>query len=469
MADNSVRISGADQSMQATGKKSGFNIDPGPYEAIVMRHVEGSRMGQLEVYIPALSGITPELSDTIPVSYASPFYGTTYGTDTQKTANDAYQSGQSYGMWMVPPDVGCKVLVTFAGGDYGRGYWFACIYDSTSHHMVPGLGRAVGGKDKTLTPNEQLKVDGSSNLPVVEYNTAVATAFQQDGIENTPRYPHEYQASILIKQGLDKDKIRGAISSSSLRESPSNVYGISTPGRKITSGDQVAGRPQAVIARRGGHQFVMDDGDKNGDDQLIRLRTSGGHQILMNDSEQVLYIASATGNHWLEFSNTGQINVYSIGGFNLRTGGVMNLHSDVALNMSAPNIKMTAVGNEKVPLGSVKIETTGNFSASAVGTASLKCNGSLSLSAVGKASLTAGAKLSMSSAGITSVVGLTQLLLNSGNPGIPMPVLPPTTKALTDTKLQGSAWASGGVIVTGCTVAPAHEPWVDKDGKRPKK
>ena len=468
MADNAIRITGADPNSQASGKKSGFAVDPGPYEAVVMKHVEGNRMGQLEVYIPALSGITPELSNTIPVSYASPFYGTTYGTDTQKNPDDAYLSGQSYGMWMVPPDIGCKVLVTFAGGDIGRGYWFACIYDSTSHHMVPGLGRAVGGKDKTLTPNSQVPVDGSSNLPVVEYSTKSSTAFQTDGIENTPRHPHEYQASILIKQGLDKDKIRGAISSSSLRESPSNVYGISTPGRKITAGDQVAGKSQAVFARKGGHQFVMDDGASDGTDQLIRLRTGGGHQILMNDTEQVLYIASASGNHWMEFSNNGQINVYSIGGFNLRTGGVMNLHSDVSLNMSAPNIKMTAVGNEKVPLGSISMATSGNFTASAVGMASLKCNGMLTLSAIGKASLTAGGFLSMSSAVKTSVFGGV-LLLNSGAPGVPMPVLPPTTKFLTDTKLQGTVWATGGIITTGCTVAPAHEPWLDADGKRPKK
>lgn len=468
MADNAIRKSGADPSAVASGKKSGFTVDPGPYEATVMRHVEGTRMGQLEVYIPEISGVTPELSNYITVSYASPFYGSTYGTDTQKSPDNAMTAGQSYGMWMVPPDIGCKVLVTFAAGDRSRGYWFACIYDSTSHHMVPALGRNVGGKDKTLVPNPAVKVNGSSVLPVIEYSTAGNTAFQSDGITNTPRRPHEYQSSILINQGLDRDPIRGAISSSSLRESPSNVYGISTPGRKITAADQVPGNKQLVYARKGGHSFVMDDGDNDGKDQLMRLRTSGGHQILMNDSEQVLYIASASGNHWLEFSNTGQINMYSIGGFNLRTGGVLNLHSDVALNMSAPNIKMTAVGNDKVPLGSLTMATSGNFSASAVGMASLKCNGSLSLSAIGKASLIAGGMLDLSSALKTSVFG-GMLMLNTGKPGIPMPVTPPTTKTLTDTKLVGGTWQSGGIITTGCTVAPAHEPWVDGNGKRPKK
>jgi hypothetical protein len=269
-------------------------------------------------------------------------------------------------------------------------------------------------------------------------------------------------------QGLDRDLIRGAISSSSLRESPSNVYGISTPGRKVSKGDQVPGVPDLVFARQGGHSFVMDDGDAAGKDQLMRLRTTGGHQILMNDTENVLYIASATGNQWLEFSKNGQINVYGAAGFNLRTQGVLNLHSDVLMNLSAPNIKMTAVGNDKVPLGSISMATSGNFSASAVGMASLKCNGMLTLSAVGKASLTAGGWLNLSSVAKTSVFG-GMLLLNSGKPGVPMPVTPPTVTPKSDTKLQGGIWNTGGVIMTGCTVAPAHEPWLDANGQRPRK
>jgi hypothetical protein len=212
----------------------------------------------------------------------------------------------------------------------------------------------------------------------------------------------------------------------------------------------------------------MDDGDEAGKDQLMRLRTTGGHQILMNDSENVLYIASASGQHWLEFSKNGQINVYGAAGFNLRTQGVLNLHSDVLMNLSAPNIKMTAVGNDKSPLGSISMVTSGNFSASAFGLASLKCNGALTLSAVGKASLTAGGWLSLSSVVKTSVFG-GMLMLNSGKPGVPTPVLIPSLNPKTDTTLQGGVWNTGGIITTGCTVAPAHEPWTDANGQRPKK
>ena len=457
MATEQIRRSGADPNSVADPKSN-----PGPYEAVVVAHVAGARLGQLRVRVIAMSG-TKE--GAVTANYCSPFFGTTYGTDQQALPNGAFTSGQSYGMWMVPPDIGNKVLVMCTpAGDW---YWIGCIYDSSSHHMVPAIGRNIGGKDRTRAPGS-LPASGSSNLPVVEYSTSEATAFDADGLENTPRYTHEFQAARLIMQGLDRDLIRGAISSSSMRESPSNVYGISTPGRKVSKGDQVAGSPELVFARQGGHTFVMDDGDAAGKDQLMRLRTTGGHQILMNDSENVLYIASASGQHWLEFSKNGQINVYGAAGFNLRTQGVLNLHSDVLLNMSAPNIKMTAMGNDKAPLGSISMATSGNFSASAVGLASLKCNGMLTLSAMGRASLTAGGWLSMSSLIKTSVTG-GMLMLNSSTPLPPFPVLPPTVTPKPDTKLQGGIWNTGGVIMTACTVAPAHEPWTDANGQRPKK
>lgn len=468
MAIESIRKTGPDPNAVYNSKSAGVYQNPGPFEAVVVQHVEGNKLGQLRVKLVESSGlVTPTASDDlVTASYCSPFYGTTFATDTQTAPESAYTSGQSYGMWMVPPDIGNKVLVIFTPS--GQCYWIGCIYDSSSHHMVPAIGRAIGGKNYTRAPTSGTPADGNSILPVVEYSTKEKTAFEADGLENTPRYTHEYQASLLVRQGLDKDPVRGAISSSSMREAPSNVYGISTPGRKVSKGDQVPGSPQVVYARTGGHTFVMDDGDKDGKDQLMRFRSAGGHQILMNDTEQVLYIASASGSQWLEFSNNGQVNVYAAAGFNLRTQGVLNLHSDVLMNLSAPNIKMTAMGNDKVPLGSITMATSGNFSASAVGTASLSCNGALSLSAMGKASLSAGGWLTVSSL-VKASINATMLTLNTGTPFPPKPVLPPTITPKTDTILSGSAWVSGGVIMTGCTVAPAHEPWTDASGKRPKK
>ena len=481
----------AGRNAKADGKKSGYNVDPGPYEAIVQGHVEGSRMGQLIVTIPDWSGIVDEAgadgtgsqSDQITVSYASPFYGTTFGTDTQQLPDGPASAGQSYGMWMVPPDIGCKVLVTFVAGDMSRGYWFACVYDTQSHHMVPGLGRDISGAANTKNPNDQVTqyLSKDSVVPVVEYSTSVKdnpTAFTNDGLTKTPRNPHEVQAMTLVAQGLDRDKIRGAISSSSLRESPSNVYGISTPGRKATSSDQIAGNKQAVIFRKGGHQFVMDDGDKDGNDQLLRLRTSGGHQILMNDTEKVFYIASATGQQWIEFSPNGAINIYGAAGFNMRTQGPMNFHSDSSINFCTPVFKVDAIPSATSPtLPSISLNSFGNFTASAVMKASLSGDVSASVSAVGKVSVTSGAAvtvsavgaLSLSSAATTSLSGMAavsidgkMLMLNCGAPKPPMPPIPsvpPIPKSLPDTIFAGKSWQPSGSVLTTLKVVPSHEPW----------
>jgi hypothetical protein len=385
----------------------------------------------------------------------------------------------SYGMWCVPPDVGNKVLVTFVAGDRSRGYWFACIYDSPSHHMVPAIGRNIGGQSNTqIDPSTSgplaSSATSSSLLPVVEYSTGQSTAFTANGIQNTPRYAHPVQSLKYIAQGLDQDPVRGAISSSSLREVPSNVYGISTPGRSATNSPQAPGATnvdanQAVIGRLGGHTFVMDDGDKDGNDQLIRLRTAGGHQILMNDvadktekgGQGILYIASASGQQWIEFSSDGSINIFGAAGFNVRSKGALNFHSD-----SAVNINSGGAVNIYGEMG-VKIDSLVSVGISALATVTVASDGMLSLSAVGSASLVSGAFTTVSSIGETNIYGaLVGLNDPAPVPVPPKPVIPVIPTRLPDVVYGGTSWQyNPGALQSICTVVPAHEPWLDPDTK----
>jgi len=470
MATSNLRRSGADPAGTATSK-DGYAVDPGIYEAVVVKHVNGSRSGQLKVYIPDWGGLANNPDNQITVSYASPFFGQTFGTDTQlQNPDSAMTSGQSYGFWFIPPDVGNKVLVSFAAnGDKDRGYWFACVYNSPSHHMVPAIGRNIAGAaDSVVGPDIAQYQTSDQSLPATESYSGNGEYFAPDSITNTPRYPHEFQSMNLIMQGLDKDKIRGAISSSSLRESPSNCYGISTPGRSATSTPQVSGTQalgskadQAVVARKGGHTFVMDDGDKDGVDQLIRLRTSSGHQILMNDTEKVLYIASSTGAQWLEFSEDGSINVFGAAGINMRSKGPMNLHSDSAVNINSG--------------GSVNINGEMGVNVTALTSISLKslisCNiatdGLLKISAIGAASLAAGGALKMSGIGVVAIDSAGLLTLNGAIPSPPTPVLPTMGNRLPDVIWAGTQWQMvPGALTSICSKAPSHEPW-GEDGKRP--
>ena len=128
-------------------------FDAGPYEAIVVNHLDTKYMGTLEVEILRYTGAggTPERSGQVMnVKYLSPFYGVTPVKGLQE--NDGYQYTQkSYGMWMVPPDIGTKVLVIFAEGNANFGYWIGCIQDDYMNFMVPD-GRASTDRTTDVTP-----------------------------------------------------------------------------------------------------------------------------------------------------------------------------------------------------------------------------------------------------------------------------------------------------------------------------
>jgi hypothetical protein len=258
--------------------------------------------------------------------------------------------------------------------------------------------------------------------------------------------------------------VRGPIGSSAQRESPSNCYGISTPGRAIYQGGLGdTNNPQildsqtlegiTVIGRRGGHSLVMDDGAQNGSDNLVRIRTAKGHQITMSDDGNCFYICHANGQSWVELGQEGTLDVYSTNSINMRTEGTINLHADNDVNIFAGN---------KMNLKSVK-----GTSIQSDADADLASKGKLLLFAKSSMSIKSGGQLaiksslgSWSSSAALSLSG-TLLLLNSG-PGLPASTPKGITKYLQpNTEFNpATGWQ---VTPTGtqsiCTRAPTHEPY----------
>lgn len=341
---------------------AGVRISPGPFIGIVYNNVDTMRSGRIQVYIPDLGGDPTKESSWRTVSYASPFFGVTpppkdqtTGTYTTRPAGQSFETNpHSYGMWMVPPDLGTRVLVMFVNGDPFQGYWFACIPDWPNMHMVPAVAAQPGDK-----------------VPVVDYNdTEKNSAATIDQFYQRQNTPHTKVAQQFERQGLTGDDQRGAITSSAFRESPSYVYGISTPGRKLIdkyidgtgadpdaantagTGTTSGGARDSSIAdasgttggnaansskngRRGGHSFVMDDGDENGANQLIRLRSSQGHQLTMHDTGGFIYIITSSGNAWLDMDSEGNVNLYAKGQFNLKADGAIQIESGQSVKIQA--------------------------------------------------------------------------------------------------------------------------------------
>lgn len=312
--------------------------DSGPYLATVKTTADPLRMGRLGVNIPALSNTTePTPGQLIWCQYLSPFYGVKTLRAVSKTNPYDFQATQqSYGMWLVPPDIDSTVLVIFAKGDQNvnTAFWIGCVQDPMTNQMVPGNGATdktrldARGTDFGQTKQAEY---GTEVLPAGEKNRKM---LQGESISTSRlwNYPvNNLLADQLTDQGLVQDRVRGTTSSSARRESPSAVFGINTPGRIRDDSRSLNigldNRP-VKVDRQSGHSFVMDDGDVNGDNQLTRIRTASGHQLLMHDTEGVVYIANGSGKAFIEMEKNGKISIYSDRGIAIRSEGDFNLHSD---------------------------------------------------------------------------------------------------------------------------------------------
>jgi len=248
--------------------------------------------------------------------------------------------------------------VRFAEGKMDQAFWIGCVPEPMTNQMTPGIASSTlthdaldgtfEGADAGFQDDKKSKY-GTTNVPSGEVNRTNTGATPQQ-LTNAKRPIHPF-AETLLKQGLSADDIRGNTSSSARRETPSHVFGISTPGRKdeTTTKVKVGTKDtelQDYVTRKTGHTFVMDDGAVDGTNQLTRLRTASGHQLLMHDTEGVVYLANGSGKAFIEMEKNGKINIYSDRGVSIRAEGDFNLHSDKNINFHAKEkINFTAEEN----------------------------------------------------------------------------------------------------------------------------
>jgi hypothetical protein len=440
----------------------GVRIDSGPYIGIVKNNVDPLRHGRLHVYIPELGGAETDIDNWKWVNYASPFFGEvdpSYGKKDKNTENTYGSTTQSYGMWMVPPDLGVNVLVTFVNGSPDKGYWFACIPMPKGHYMVPAIGgSAQADKDPA---------------PVTEFNVNKDALYEKSDFLNNKKPTHKIQSKILDNQGLNKDYFRGLVSSSSQRESPSKVLGISTPGRPdpdpALKSDQITPDPnfksdisnenrakiESAInpkTRKGGHSLVFDDGDLLGNNQLIRMRSASGHQIMMNDTAGIIYVVNAAGTAWVELTPDGSINVFSSKTLNIRAEDTVNLHADKDIKIHAGNnITMYAKNNLIVNGNNILQKARSTFVADAAESAMLVSDGTAIVFGQNKNLILAGSKVQISG-------GKVDTSASSNSKPASVPSLP--EKEFPDTTKTDGKWAEGGDTVPSTVgVLPTHEPW----------
>jgi hypothetical protein len=462
MANDILKLSGATKASRPD--RGGGIIKSEAVIGVVKDNIDTVRMGRVRVYLADFSGTDPDDSNNwVTVSYLSPFYGLTPSTSSGSGHGDFVGNPHSYGMWASAPDIGTKVVCIFINGDINYGYYIGCVPEPESLHMVP----AIGASDK-IVPNEGEadSYGGAPRLPVTNINTNNSGLNNSSDFLNQGKPVHSTVAATLNTQGLIRDPVRGVIGSTAQRESPSRVFGISTPGRPIYEGgftDQnIASSGDAppeqlkVVARRGGHSLVMDDGDIAGRDQLTRLRTSTGHQILMHDTSQTLFIIHANGQSWIELGKEGTIDMYSTNSVNIRTQGDLNLHADRNINMHAAkqfNLQAEQINIESVKDTNFRVGT--DYKHYVMGKFTVKVDGAMSMNAGGEAGY--------ASASTTYING-SKVNLNTGSASLtpeavkPIPIVKHTDTLYDDAK--GYA-AAPGKLDSITSRAPAHQPWAN--------
>jgi hypothetical protein len=452
--------------------RGGSPTEFGPFIGRVTNNIDPTRQGRLQVYIEQFAGPSPDdPSLWRTVSYCPPFYGATPKGGSAGTGTYLNGNQQSYGMWFTPPDIGVSVLCFFVEGDPNQGFYVGCIPEQGINHMIPAIGSVPKSQAQTQNNNQATYFNNAPLLPVTEINNASTNTQINENPRffDQPKPVHSYVAATLFQQGLINDPVRGTIGSSSQRESPSACYGMSTPGRAIYQGGLGGGpdgeanvvaqlqnlKPEdvKVIGRRGGHTFVMDDGNLAGNDSLIRIRTAKGHQITMSDDGNCFYITHANGQTWIEFGQEGTVDVFATNSVNVRTQGTINLHADEDINMYAGkkiNIK-SVIGTAIQSDGSLNVACKKDLTLFASTQIGIKSNGTLALK---------GKLASLEAAGPLNLKGL-PLSLN-GAPGLPITTprgivktLMPDTDFNTSTGWTVSATGLESIV----TRAPTHEPY----------
>ncbi len=483
------------------------DLSSGPYLARIVSHLDPSFMGSLEVVLLREAGnTTGDETQTYIVKCASPFFGyTTYEYMGKNSAvipdeqgrtsstEDAYNDTQkSYGMWMVPPDVGVTVLVVFVEGDPGQGFWIGCIPANFANNMVPGI---AGSTEVDYDADDRLRFNTKQPLPVAEINKKLNTNNELDPRKiKKPLHPI---AERFLEQGLVEDDVRGTTNSSARRELPSMVFGISTPGpvdRRPGSKKSVVGtrdhQQASYISRLGGTQFVMDDGDERfqrktpasqgpveyadvlagekGDPTLpynehCRIRTRTGHQILMHNTEDLIYIGNSRGTTWIEMTSLGKIDIYAQDSVSIHTEADFNLLADRDFNIEAGrNFNIKSGGKTHIQAGD-------SFFVLANNQGKLSFGQTLDIVSGSDAKITSAGKIDVGANGNITVsaprVDINGPLAAAAEASPPIEVYPnPSTSTNIDWSVNRY---QSGIRVSAMKRAPMHEPWTKHENFSP--
>ena len=324
------------------------------YMAEIMDTRDPKKIGDLKVWIINSNSERSDPNNWV-VAHSCAVYGNTYNNSSIE--NSAYSFGlTSFGNWFTIPYVGNYVFIFYPniyGGD-STPYWFGSPMNK-SNNMIPGI-------PYNLTQNS-------------DYNCQCEVNYKNENSQSSIYIPLQ---NGLLRQGLDKDRLRGISTSSSFRDTPSRCYGFLSPlGNQMVIDDGWSLGDSNINWINNPRTNANDNQDKDDyglyhskkdwiasidesekDNKLnrfhggFRFRTRNGTQLLILDTGNI-YMINKDGTAWAELSEDGYIDCYSQKGINAASDGDINLHG-MNINIEALN-KISIKSNS-----GISMETSGN-------------------------------------------------------------------------------------------------------------
>jgi hypothetical protein len=368
----------------------GVSSQVGIFLGVVKANNDAKSFNRIRVFIPDFGGDPEEDANWVTVSYASPMAGSTSIFEQGENYPEYADTIKSYGMWVPTPVIDSWVLVGFASGRIDQGFYLAQVLQRGTQISIPGLPR-------------QKTYDGE-NYPAAPKN-------KKDPDPDLKKYvTHKPLWNAVKKQGIEKDYLRGLSTSGAERETPSRVFGILTPEQQ---------------------QFVIDDGDKDGNNMQMRLRTRNGTQLLLDDTTGHIYLISKNGENWVEMSVDGQIHIYGSRDINIHSQKNINLRADLDVNIEAGRA-MNLRTREK----DITLHSAANIHSTSTGNTHITSKQNIYMNAT---------------------IGYyeTAAVIHMNGP-VAIPATPTTDNTLSVNDI---------ITQSVCTVVPEHEPWRGHAGK----
>jgi hypothetical protein len=202
-----------------TSQLRGVREERGIVTGVVKANVHPTNMGVIKIWIPTFSTDENDKTQWRSVRYCTPFYSR---VDNSGVGDTYFGTKVTAGITTPPPDLGTKVLAFFPEGRNSEGYYFACVPDLYMMQTLP---------EATI----------SDGVAAGEFNDSPSGTHHTGKITNwrTQTRPEDFfTQDTLVKQGLSDDRVRGLNNSGYMRETPAEIIGIASKGRRITTQGQ---------------------------------------------------------------------------------------------------------------------------------------------------------------------------------------------------------------------------------------